>query len=504
MTTTPPLKRLYTILDPQARDAVATRIRRWSFDPPDAPLTFAAKLARENGWSARQAARVIEEYRRFLLLAVTAGHPVCPADAVDQAWHQHLLDSRAYWEEFCPQVLGRALHHSPSKGSAEERRRLGEAYRRTLASYRATFGEEPPKDLWPAEEERFRPNQRWQRLETSRCWVLPQPRLRRPRGWARAPRGWMGGGLLALMGLALTGCGALAPTHSFHPLALTGPEFLLFYGVVCLCTVSLVKKLHEALATIAGKGLNGTPNLSVLEMAYLAGGERRVVKTAILRLVLEGKVKLGARGVCKLVKPVTVPKYRVEGRLHELLKGQPPRGVALQRRLAGERALFAPLRQSLEQQRLINKPSVVALGRVGAAVLMGAVWLLGVMRLQLGLAAGRPVGFLIVSLLLVTVAWVVCVGSPQRCTACGEGIRKGLSQAMERSSSGSPLGLETQLSVFAVLGWVSLDPYLTMSLGEAGIRTTRAVVTSDSGGASSDGGGGGGCGGGCGGCGGCG
>ncbi|MFN7895442.1 MAG: hypothetical protein ACK535_03795 [Cyanobacteriota bacterium] len=38
----------------------------------------------------------------FLFLAVEAGHPVSPSRPVDLAWHQHLLDTRRYWQEFCP------------------------------------------------------------------------------------------------------------------------------------------------------------------------------------------------------------------------------------------------------------------------------------------------------------------------------------------------------------------------------------------------------------------
>ncbi|MFM1798703.1 MAG: hypothetical protein RLZZ117_981 [Cyanobacteriota bacterium] len=59
---------------------------------------------------------------------------------MDQAWHLHLLDSRAYWEEFCSRVLGQPLHHSPAKGAAGERERLREWYRCTLARYGETFG----------------------------------------------------------------------------------------------------------------------------------------------------------------------------------------------------------------------------------------------------------------------------------------------------------------------------------------------------------------------------
>src|SRR5687767_14921571 len=87
------------------------RLEAYSLDEPGAPLAFSARLARENGWTAAYADRVIEEYKRFVLLAISAGHPVTPSEQVDQAWHLHLLYTETYWLHFCPQVLGRPLHH---------------------------------------------------------------------------------------------------------------------------------------------------------------------------------------------------------------------------------------------------------------------------------------------------------------------------------------------------------------------------------------------------------
>lgn len=121
----------------------------YSIGPEDAALSFAGRLARENGWSAAQAARVIEEYRRFCFLAATAGHAVTPSDAVDQAWHLHLTYSRDYWERFCPDVLGRPLHHGPTAGGGAEGHRYFAQYAETLRSYERIFGAPAPADLWP-------------------------------------------------------------------------------------------------------------------------------------------------------------------------------------------------------------------------------------------------------------------------------------------------------------------------------------------------------------------
>jgi hypothetical protein len=201
------------------------RLQSYCFDAPGGAVTFAAKLACEQGWSAAKSERVLGEYRRFLLLAMEAGHPVSPSRAVDLAWHQHLLDTRRYWQEFCPRVLGRPLQHTPSRGSEEERQRMWERYRRTLASYRAFFGEAPPADLWPAA-------------------VPPaaEARAAAPRPPRRVPHRW--GMLLAslLVALVLGGCKA---GYQYFPFSLNGPAFGLLYLMLACGAWLAVLAMHK-------------------------------------------------------------------------------------------------------------------------------------------------------------------------------------------------------------------------------------------------------------------
>lgn len=152
---------------------VWTALSHYSIGPDDAALSFAQRLARENGWSAAYTARVIEEYRRFCFLAVTAGHPVTPSDAVDQAWHLHLTYTRDYWERFCPDVLGRPLHHGPTAGGAAEQHRYFLQYADTLRSYERAFGT-PPADLWPDARRRLNEDHKARRVHPRDAFILPR------------------------------------------------------------------------------------------------------------------------------------------------------------------------------------------------------------------------------------------------------------------------------------------------------------------------------------------
>ncbi len=118
-------------------------------DDPQAQFPFTARLAKEQGWSLAYAGRVVSEYKRFMALAVSAGHPVTPSEAVDQAWHLHLVYTKSYWKDFCGGVLGKEIHHSPTTGGAAESDKFQDWYRRTLGSYERIFREAPDREIWP-------------------------------------------------------------------------------------------------------------------------------------------------------------------------------------------------------------------------------------------------------------------------------------------------------------------------------------------------------------------
>jgi hypothetical protein len=92
------------------------RIQAFTIDQPGDALPFSKRLARDHQWSLIYTQRVIEEYKKFLFLAIVADHPVTPSSVVDQAWHLHLTYTHSYWDELCTQILPRHLHHHPTQG----------------------------------------------------------------------------------------------------------------------------------------------------------------------------------------------------------------------------------------------------------------------------------------------------------------------------------------------------------------------------------------------------
>jgi hypothetical protein len=154
------------------------RLATMRIEAVGAKLTFAGRLARENGWSARHAAAVAEEYRRFLYLAATIG-PVTPSEDVDQAWHLHLSYTRHYWDVLCGEIIGRPLHHDPTEGGPAERAHYDRQYEETLTRYRMIFGAAPPCEIWPGAKTRFAA--RPLRIDAAQYWLVPKaPTMRLP------------------------------------------------------------------------------------------------------------------------------------------------------------------------------------------------------------------------------------------------------------------------------------------------------------------------------------
>ncbi|MEM6797889.1 MAG: hypothetical protein AAF589_00100 [Planctomycetota bacterium] len=216
------------------------RIEAFQFDDATASLTFSARLARENGWPQGYALRVLEEYKRFLYLAMTAGHEVTPSDEVDQAWHLHLTYTHSYWGVLCRDILRAPLHHGPTKGGSSEGERFEDQYEQTLASYRAAFAEAPPADIWPPAAQRFGDAPHFIRVNTRRVKVTPRNRIV---GRLRARPVLLGG-------LVVIGAAGLTPVL---PLAeLMGPGGWFWIAIVVLIAYAVYKA-----ATGGGSGGSG-------------------------------------------------------------------------------------------------------------------------------------------------------------------------------------------------------------------------------------------------------
>lgn len=138
-------------LSPSSRLAPGTsalwaRLAAFSFDQPG-PYPFSKRLAKENEWTHEFALQVIEEYRKFIYLLATVDANLVASPDVELAWRLHLIYTGSYWRGLCERTLeGRRLEHVCEDGSAHPSK-MNARFEKTLAAYRANFGE-PPAAIW--------------------------------------------------------------------------------------------------------------------------------------------------------------------------------------------------------------------------------------------------------------------------------------------------------------------------------------------------------------------
>lgn len=460
------------------------RLVAFAFDEPGTPLTFAARLARENGWSRAYADRVIEEYKKFAFLAMVAGHPVCPSEDVDEAWHLHLTYTESYWRDFC-KLLGRPLHHHPTKGGAAELEKHVTWYEQTLGSYGRFFEHDPPETIWPPSAERFHLGRGHRRVDLNNHWVIPKPRLKH-------------------VGAVFMAAGPAA-AMTFNPFDFDGPTFLVLYSILFVLAVLGAFLLRQILR--ASDIVSTSDSLDPYEAAYLAGGKRLAIRAALGSLVDRGAlaVRKVEKKILKLFPAVT--EYRLETQ-QPPDESSPELEQVILLAAAGDGQTIPKLHETadapagrlanrLECEGLLLDDNQSAQARYWPALLVAGLAVFGTIKIVVGVYRDRPVGFL---LLAVIVTFIVAAVFLKRTLRSRAGDQ--LLNELRRKHSGlnvaahdmpaTDLILATALFGTVVLNGGPLDE----------LRAALAAPTKQGGGASGCGGhfgsgcGGGGCGGG--------
>ncbi|EGF27904.1 TIGR04222 domain-containing membrane protein [Rhodopirellula baltica] len=490
----------------------------WTATPPAQGLSFSQRLARENDWSIQHARRCIDEYRRFLYLAATAGHSVTPSDAVDQVWHQHLVYTENYWVDLCQDVLPSPLHHGPTKGGSQERVRYQDQYEQTLASYERAFGS-VPVEVWPPTKERFAQSIASLRIDRRKFWLIPKPNLT---GKA------LQGSHLAIAGLAAT------PFAALFPFNLDGPTFLALYGAaIVIGLVYLLVWFH--ITNGWSSNPSSPPKLGWGQLSILAGGKKRLLQTTLVALQKRGIVQCDQHGFTILDRgalqaqhdddPVAVSAMKVT--TDYLASSNAPQ--SFQRLLVAIHSTATNAESQMRESGLLRSTEQRNRFRVGGFSVAGILLVVGGLRCLQGIQNDRPIGFLVLEMILATVGLAVAfhMAGRERLTSLGQSVQERSQRSYPETglksthqTDGGDLDELPSLACWgpAVAAYVLTDPSELftndMLYGEeiqaaqkASSSTGWIDWSSSDGGSSFDfsgGGGDAGCGGGCGGCGGCG
>jgi len=466
--------------------ALWRRISEHRFDHPGHRITFSARLAREHGWTAAEALAAIEEYRRFCFLACVAGQVVVPSDSVDEVWHQHLTDTRDYWQTWCPIVLGTDLHHVPSRGGADQDRDHRSQYAHTLASYECWFG--PPSEThWPGTAERFAVASRYRRVDLGRNHVRPQRHGSR----ATVRIALSIAGMLALVLLA-----GPSAALSINPLDWNGPDFLGFYIVATVLANVVATVLRHRMRT--GERRVPASTLGPYEFAYLAGGVPRVVDAAAAELMRRGLARWDEHRRIIEVQPRALDQEAPLGRIARALHGDGRVGDAIKRLEP-----MSDLRTTLERRGLLLDAEQAYRARLLPLLVPAAVLLLGVVKIAVGIARDKPVALLVI--LTVLAAIVLLVRSRPARTPLSRTGTSMLANARREHARAARAPREHEIALAVALAGtavLSSTAYADYHQARKPAQQNDGSSCGSGGGGSDDGGSGGGGGGGCGGCGG--
>ncbi len=428
------------------------RLEKFSLDCSDASFPFSSRLAKENRWSLAYSHRVIEEYKRFVFLAVAAGHPVSPSESVDEAWHLHLTYSQSYWKEFCPQVLRMPLHHQPTKGGLVEKVKFEDWYAGTLQSYRTFFGE-PPADIWPSPAKKAAQRNHFVRVDLEKNWVLPKIHFTRTRRNLAVA-------CIALFGVV--GCGAIVADTS-NPLNMRGPEFLKWYfwlSVICFAIATWVRwKLRKP----SDMPVEDSSNLDAYSAAFLNKGKILAVNSAIASLIERKIIKADAKERRLFVRQeLPLDAHPLERAVHTFANGE----LIADARAAAKPVVTAMMEQ-LQRHGLLMDETQIRKVRFTALSIALIPVVMGLIKICVGLSRGKPVMFLIIACILTTVvALVAFIRKPHR-SRRGDFVLKKL---REKNRNLEHLKLDT----------TSLDPaYIAMGMGLFGMGALAGTPLSD-------------------------
>lgn len=402
------------------------RLMVFDIDGPNAvALPFAARLARENGWSRVYAERVVNEYKRYIFLAVTAGRPMTPSEEVDQAWHLHLAYSKSYWTRMCGELLKTPLHHNPTEGGSNEHDKHLRQYDDTLRQYRETFGKDAPRDIWPDAVTRFGPKAEGVRVVTHDHWVIPKRPILRA-------------GLAFAATLALTV--SLGCAGGMNPFELDGIQYLWFLIPTMIAAIVLGNFYWMFARGPKPDSSTDEQNLTWEQAAYLAGQKNRLATAAIARLVDRQYAAIDGNNGDRLIRKSGAgePHSPVERAVLKALPLDRTDKGALARLADTAEGAFAEEIHAMEEAGYVNSNAKAKSHAImGALPLIFVILGLGLPRLVLGIQNGKPVLFLVITLIFASIIAFMMTFAQLLRTRKGDAALKRLQTANANLKAGS-------------------------------------------------------------------
>lgn len=297
-----------------------------------------------------------------------------------------------------------------------------------------------------------------------------------------------------------------------NPFDLTGVEFLKFYwiiaGTIFVALLVLRWMLRRSNATVQGRG-----DLDAYELAYLAGGPRRVALAAVSNLCSRRQLAITTDGQVQTAIHDATGRNGVEnGILSTAIVATPANALS-----NVIRPQLDALQNTLESQGLLVTSSARRAAQFLGVIIVAALLLVGAYKCYVGVQRGKPIGFLVISMIATGIGGFVLAARQPFRSAQGDELltekRRSLPvdgpvPSLQPAAGADPMlmGLGTLVALHglpALAGTPEYEQYRRLTRSTGGDASSGSSCGSSScGSGSSDGGGSDGGGGGCGGCGG--
>lgn len=306
---------------------------------------------------------------------------------------------------------------------------------------------------------------------------------------------------------------------------LTGPQFLVFYAIVIAAAVAASFQYTEYCKRQLPKPQGHVLGLDPYELAFLRNLEKGLVNAVITKLLATkflqasssqtGHIERGKNYKAKLPKRKQKPAQQLaeeaERAILDTLKEDTPTSVSMKSIVTELKyksdSIFDKYKERLTDNKLLvihrASTSVLLCNIVLTMIVIGY----GIARMMVGLSNKKPVGFLVVLMIIAFVCFYMCLVKARELEGPDQSIVDHYKTSKDRSlvASKDPQMVTWAVSLYGPLvlaGAVAHPDVATAFKGEW--MTTPSYGGSSSSCSSCGSSCGGGCGGGCGGCGGCG
>ncbi len=344
------------------------KIKNFNLDDPYSSFPFSKKLSQQNNWSLSFTNKAIAEYRKFIYLCCISPTGASPSETIDEVWHLHLTYTDNYWNKFCKETLNKEIHHYPSKGGVTESEKHVNWYAATLELYESIFEMKPPQDIWPAEPQTVTP------IDEPVYEVSFLQRV--------------------IIGFATVTFFFVIAINLFHS---KGKDFLAYYALIAIAglIVLLVIQLHKDKRLHAIVQQNLPKQFSVFQISRFLYGAHRAYQVALVDLLKRGIIETSGNDY----KVISYQRHRDDSEENPLL-------VALLQQVEEGEVFVYNKGLGYIDTAMVTHPGLERLNQLAVKVdyvkliIPGIVLFIGIARFLQGVANSKPVGFLLLEMIV--------------------------------------------------------------------------------------------------------